>query len=86
VKELLNLGSNPAALNQHAWNVLHLGAYHGVSVELFSFLLGLELDVNAVDQSGWTPLHVVCGHENLLTPGYIERQRRIDDVVDKEWS
>lgn len=89
---LVARGSDASALNIHKWNALHVASYNGGTEELGRLLIKEGVNVNAVDQSGWTPLHVVCAllfgciltnNDELL--GCFETKRGIFEDSHKEW-
>lgn len=66
----VELGISPLHIDKKGWNLIHQTTVAGISELYIDELLKYNLDINKVDQWGWTPLHIAC---YCMGDGYIEK-------------
>ncbi|MDF7822351.1 ankyrin repeat domain-containing protein [Runella sp. MFBS21] len=62
VENCIKLGIDEKAVNNQGRNLLHAYALSGMPSVYFDTLIKYDIDINKIDNNGWTPLHCICAY------------------------
>ncbi|WP_337968734.1 hypothetical protein [uncultured Flavobacterium sp.] len=62
VDNCIRLGIDEKVINTAGRNLLHISLLTWCPDIYFDILLKLDLDINQIDNNGWTPFHLVCAY------------------------
>lgn len=65
VKLLVELGADVKAVTKAGASILHYAALNS-EITIVQYVLGLGLDINSIDEEGWTPLHCAMGENTNM--------------------